>query len=125
MENKDKQLNIEELFQRYPHIAKKVTVMWGSSGCRDFLNSLLVNKRSELRAGFTPNDAKLIFALLSKHDELFPQANTMHVEIPPFYCGTGKYPAYKPRQHDWSFLKWIFIFIIGLVAYAVYKSLHI
>lgn len=63
----------KDFFIRYPHIAQKVVSTFGSKECRAFLTSLLTDSRDGKRQGFPPEDAKLIFSLLQKHDQLHPE----------------------------------------------------
>jgi len=67
-----------ELCARFPHI-DKILQLWGSSTCREALNGLLHDNRDGGRAGFPPEFAKIIFALLVEHDESYPQFNKTNV----------------------------------------------
>ena len=115
-----------ELFSKYPHIAKKITSLWGTSNCRELLISLISDSRDGGRAGFSPEIAKIIFALLDKHDAMYPQFNTAaHIEV-PFGFVQKKVPASKVEKESnggWGFIHYaiiIFILILGISAYKGY-----
>jgi|GEM_PF-4424152 hypothetical protein len=115
-----------ELFTKYPHIAKKITMLWGSSNCRELLLSLINDSRDGGRAGFSPEIARIIFALLDKHDEMYPQFNkSAHIEV-PFGFTQKKVPAaraVKENNDGWGVIHYaiiIFILILGVSAYKGY-----
>ena len=114
-----------ELFSKYPHIAKKITSLWGTSNCRELLMSLISDSRDGGRAGFSPEIAKIIFALLDKHDAMYPQFNqTEHIEV-PFGFVQKKIPANKPaedKNSGWGVFHYVMIFFIVILAIAAYKG---
>ena len=94
----------KELFAKYPHIADKITAMWGTAECRALLISLLADSRDGSRAGFLPSVAKEIFALLKKHDDLFPKYDTTNDIIPPFR-NHRQAPIRRDTGNDYVFIK--------------------
>lgn len=61
-------------YEKYPHLKRKIQFIWGTAECRKILSDTLLSDRS-YRAGFPPEDAKTLFSILLKHDQLFPQHN--------------------------------------------------
>ncbi|MCX7192898.1 MAG: hypothetical protein NTY60_04645 [Proteobacteria bacterium] len=75
-EKKSNTIDTAALFLHHPHIAKKITLLWGYAECRKLLVSLLSDSRDRMRAGFSEQNAKTLFAMLNQHDALFPQFDT-------------------------------------------------
>ena len=118
-----------ELFSKYPHIAKKITSLWGTSNCRELLISLISDSRDGGRAGFSPEIAKIIFALLDKHDAMYPNFDTSaHIEV-PFRATQLKKPVIKSSDSDGSSaIKYgiiIFIIIVAAFSYMAYQFLYV
>lgn len=114
-----------ELFNKYPHIGKKITSLWGSAECRQLLMSLINDSRDGGRAGFTPEIARIIFALLDKHDAMYPHFDTSaHIEI-PFRATQLKKPITKPTESEGSSaVKYgiiIFVVIVAAFSYMAYQ----
>jgi hypothetical protein len=114
-----------ELFKKYPHIAKKITSLWGSAECRELLMSLINDSRDGGRAGFSTEIARIIFALLDKHDSIYPQFDkSAHIEI-PFGFTQKKRPMNTPvkvNKEGWGIFQYIvIIFFIFLCVFA-YKA---
>jgi hypothetical protein len=61
----------------YPHVQKRITLMWGHKECRTYLSTLLMDTRESesgvLRRGFKFSSAMAIEDLITEHDALFPQ----------------------------------------------------
>ena len=114
-----------ELFSKYPHIAKKITSLWGTSNCRELLISLISDSRDGGRAGFSPEIAKIIFALLDKHDAMYPQFNTTtHIEV-PFGFVQKKAPAGKIEKGSnggWGVFHYAIIIFILILAFSAYRG---
>jgi len=118
-----------ELFKQYPHIGKKITSLWGSAECRQLLMSLINDSRDGGRAGFTPQIATIIFALLDKHDAMYPQFDTSaHIEV-PFRATQLKKLVIKPSESEGSSaLKYgiiIFVIIVAGFSYMAYQFLFV
>jgi hypothetical protein len=73
-----------ELFTTYPHIKTKLASVWGTVGGRALLIELLADSRNGARAGFSPANAKAIFALLAEHDTFYPEYDTSDEVVIPF-----------------------------------------
>lgn len=65
--------DIRSLVERFPHL-DRIPMLWGTRECRSYLNHLLTDTRGGQRRGFPPEHAKTIFALLTEHDDSFPEA---------------------------------------------------
>ena len=101
-------------------------MIWGSPDCRELLLSLINDSRGGDRAGFSPEIAKIIFALLDKHDEMYPQFNkAAHIEV-PFGFTQKKISTtrtVKENNGGWGIIHYaiiIFILILGVSAYKGY-----
>lgn len=57
--------------QRYPHIAKKLVIFWGSEFCEPYLDSLFTETRNNTRSGFPPDDMMALLKLRLLHETLF------------------------------------------------------
>lgn len=57
--------------KKYPHIAKKLIIFWGSEFCEPYLDSLFTETRSGTRSGFPPDDMKALLNIRLLHEELF------------------------------------------------------
>lgn len=113
-------LETQELFEAYPHIANRVQVLWGSDGCRKLLMSLIGDSRDGDRGGFDPKHAKIIFKLISHHDKEFPEFDTSHDNPVPFIVTRINRKAPEPDKYEWSFLDimfkaLIFVFVLGII----------
>lgn len=113
------------LFSKYPHIAKKITSLWGSVDCRELLVSLMSDSRDGARAGFSPEIATVIFALLNKHDSMYPQFNSAeHIEI-PFGFTQKKAPVKQTSQEEksgWGVIHLVIIIFILIFGFSAYKG---
>ena len=58
--------------EQFPHIGRKLELLWGHKECADFLHSLFHDTRDGQRQGFPKPVASALFKLLVLHDELFP-----------------------------------------------------
>lgn len=61
----------KEISQKYPHIAKKLIIFWGSEFCEPYLDSLFIDTRSGTRRGFPPEDILLLLKIRILHETLF------------------------------------------------------
>lgn len=118
-----------ELFKQYPHIGKKITSLWGSADCRQLLMNLINDSRDGGRAGFTPEIAKIIFALLDKHDSMYPEFDSSaHIEV-PFRATQFKKPINNSAKNEVStaikFGIIIFIVIVAGFLYMAYQFLFV
>jgi hypothetical protein len=104
-----------ELFAKYPHIAKKVSMSWGSPEGRKLLVSLLADSRDGARAGFPPSVAKEIFALLKQHDIKFPQHDTTTDIIVPFQGYREKIVHVRDTSNDFTVIKLVTKIILVIV----------
>jgi hypothetical protein len=88
----------ENLFDKYPHIRRKVDSSWGSAEMRKFIIELLSDSRGGTRVGFPPADAAQILSLLKVHDDSFPQYDTTDAIIVPFVAGRSPGSAESTRS---------------------------
>jgi len=58
---------------RFPHIGKKITLLWGYKEFVVYMNTLLTETRGDTRQGFPPNVGSALLNLLHIHDTLYPQ----------------------------------------------------
>jgi hypothetical protein len=112
-----------EFSEKYPHLGKKITVLWGSAGGRELLLSLIADSRDGTRAGFSPQDAKKIFAILKKHDVLYPHLDNSS-SIIPFGFARQKLPSernVKPKSNLTVFKAILasFILILALLIFKI------
>jgi len=121
-------IDASTFLQAYPHIYKKITTSWGSPNCRELLVSLINDSREGHRAGFSPQHAKTIFALLQRHDRLYPQFDTSSQSIVPFgFTATERRPqkaAETQSAGNWGIVKAImfsFVALLAVVAFQAYK----
>lgn len=56
----------------YPHIQKRLEIIWGTMECRKYLKSLCVIDRED-RKGFPFEIIQTFVDLISLHDSAFPQ----------------------------------------------------
>ena len=85
-------------YNKYPHLKNKIQTLWGTAECRKILSDSLLSDR-EGRSGFPPADAKTLFNILRKHDQLFPQHDPDKPGDLPFKIyQTAKHPVYKPEN---------------------------
>ncbi|APR05351.1 MULTISPECIES: hypothetical protein [Thauera] len=61
------------LFERFPHLAPRISAMWGTRDGRKYLSSLIMDTRDGQRQGFPPEHAKTIVRLLLEHDIAYPE----------------------------------------------------
>ncbi len=61
------------IFQRLPHIAKKMLLLWGSVEFNDFIDHLFTDTRDGKRQGLPVDVASAIFKLYRKHQEEHPE----------------------------------------------------
>lgn len=61
------------LYNRCPHIAKKIMLMWGSRDMNVYFSDLVLNNRNGARKGFNVDIAESICYLFEKHKEEFPK----------------------------------------------------
>ena len=107
------------LFSRYPHLAKKITLAWGSPECRELLVSLMSDSRESSRTGFSHDDAKTIFLLLNRHDALYPQFD----KAPEVVASVGSVIARKAvvkraESNRGGLLRYIYPFV-ALILFAI------
>ena len=115
-------VNTYALFLKFPHIAKKVKATWGSAECHTFLNSLIGDSRDGKRKGFEPHDAKTIFALLQRHDEVYPAFDTTKDTVIPF---TGIRERVPVQQKHKSMYDSISALIgMALFCFVLYKAIR-
>jgi len=118
-------INTNSLFAAYPHLATKIKTQWGTAAGRARLVELLSDTRDGNRAGFDPAHAKTIFALLARHDVLFPQFDTTHDIIPPFQVSIEGRPAPVKDDSGVNLFKlagWIVVIVLSIGIY--FKHLH-
>jgi hypothetical protein len=114
-----------ELFKKYPHIAKKITSLWGSAECRELLMSLINDSRGGDREGFSPEIARIIFALLDKHDAIYPQFDkSAHIEVPFGFTRKNR-PVGTPvkvQKEGWGIVQYVLIIFFILLCVFAYKA---
>jgi hypothetical protein len=62
----------QEIEFKYPHIAKKILLNWGSCDMNNYLTNLLLDTRYGARDGFPIEDAENILFILEIHKKEFP-----------------------------------------------------
>jgi hypothetical protein len=115
-----------ELFKKYPHIGKKITSQWGTKQCRELMMELINDSRGGDRSGFSPEIAKIIFALLEKHDSMYPHFDSSVKFEVPFRAAQIRQKVTKPDSS--SAVKYaviIFLVIIALFSYMAYEFLYV
>lgn len=65
--------NFSIVDERFPHIGKKLAVMWGSHVFSGFINGLFHDSRGGTRKGFPKEVSVALFRLMQEHDRLFPE----------------------------------------------------
>ncbi|MED5509142.1 MAG: hypothetical protein VX841_02505 [Pseudomonadota bacterium] len=60
-----------KISQKYPHIAKKLLIFWGSEFCEPYLDSLFTETRSGTRRGFPPDDMLALLNIRLLHEEQY------------------------------------------------------
>jgi hypothetical protein len=106
------------LFARYPHLAKKITSLWGSAEGREFLVSLMSDSRSDSRAGFSHDDAKTVFMLLNRHDALYPYFDRTVEVGASIGSRVARRPIKKRDDSGSGLMRYIYPFL-ALIAFAV------
>jgi len=57
--------------ERYPHIAHKIDIFWGSDYCVPYIESLFTETRNGTRKGFPYDDILLLLKLKIVHETQF------------------------------------------------------
>jgi hypothetical protein len=115
-----------ELFKKYPHIAKKITSLWGTKPCRELLMDLINDSRDGGRSGFTPEIAKIIFALLEKHDSMYPHFDSsVKFEVPFRATQMRKPVVHRETSSAAKFIVIFFLIIIAVFGYLAYEFLYV
>lgn len=60
-----------KISQKYPHIAKKLLIFWGSEFCEPYLDSLFTETRSGTRRGFPPEDMLALLNIRLLHEKQY------------------------------------------------------
>ncbi|MEI7843274.1 MAG: hypothetical protein WCI39_09600 [Gallionellaceae bacterium] len=128
MSNNNLEVDASEFLKVYPHIFNKITASWGSPNCRELLVSLINDSREGSRAGFSPQHAKTIFALLQRHDRLYSEFDTSNQSFVPFgftAAERGPKRAIETQTSgNWGIIKAImfsFVALLVVVAFQAYK----
>ena len=58
---------------QYPHIAEKIHLFWSTRDFNFIMNTLLNDSRDGERQGFPMEIISAIFAIIKKHDEMYPE----------------------------------------------------
>jgi hypothetical protein len=69
-DNGNTPLSVPTSLEEFPHLMQKVTSIWGTKECRDFLNHLVEDNRGGERIGFSVSVMQEIVALISVLDTL-------------------------------------------------------
>lgn len=109
----------DSFYIKYPHLGAKLHSTWGTSTCRAILKESLLADRDG-RAGFPPDDAKILFSLLEKHDKIYPHLNPEDSGDLPFKIATIPRKIVTARENDTNlslfFIKVMVGFVILLVS---------
>lgn len=62
-----------QISTKYPHIAKKIVLLWGSYDMDEYFRNLLFDTRNVTREGFPVKDALCICELYKIHKQKFPE----------------------------------------------------
>lgn len=111
----------DDFVRKYPHLKMKIELRWGTQAGRDAIIEAIGDSGridGTSRSGFPKEDASLLFKLLSKHDDLFPQFDSSKDYIIPFT--TPGYKIHKPvKQYDginlFDVIKFVVVMLVGLV----------
>jgi len=58
---------------KYPHIQKRLSILWGMKDCRNYLESMILDDRvGDYRTGFPFDVMMTIEALIDLHDRQYP-----------------------------------------------------
>lgn len=110
----------QTLFDKYPHIRRKVESSWGSAEMRKFVIELLSDSRGGTRVGFPPADAARILSLLKDHDNSFPQYDTTDAIIVPF-VSRGSPGSVESRRSRFSLIEILLaaavVFLLGAIVF--------
>lgn len=121
-EEKLNAIDTSELFATYPHIEKKIAMSWGEVACRELLMSLISDSRDGARAGFSPQNAKTIFALLKRHDVLYPRFDKS-ADIWVLGRSNPYRPVSRPTgRDDWRLIKYAAPFFALILFVLMYKA---
>lgn len=111
------------LFSRYPHLAKKITLAWGTQECRDMLVSLMSDSRENSRAGFSHEDAKTIFLLLNRHDAVYPHFDKEPVVIASVGSPAARKAIAKRAENNAGGLqRYVYPFLALIVFAVIFKA---
>ncbi len=60
---------------KYAHIQKRISILWGSLDCRKYMASMILDDRNskQPRAGFPFEVMMAIEALIEQHDRQYPE----------------------------------------------------
>ena len=120
-------VDTSELFAKYPHIAKKITTLWGSAECHELLMALISDSRDGVRAGFSHEIAHTIFSLLNRHDSLYPQFDKSATVATFGFPDTSR-PVRKPVKSsggDWRIFKYLIMFLAVIIVIGLLKAYKI
>lgn len=110
------------LFSRYPHLAKKITMAWGTQECRDMLVSLMSDSRESSRTGFSHEDAKTIFLLLNRHDAVYPYFDQAPEVVASVGSAARKAVAKRSQRNTGGLLRYIYPFLALIVFAVIFKT---
>ncbi len=113
------------LFSRYPHLAKKISMTWGTQECREILVSLMSDSRSSVRTGFSHEDAKTIFMLLDRHDALYPQFDKEPEIAAPARPAVAARQAMTKQSEGNGLMRYIYPFLALIGFAATFKAYKI
>ncbi len=95
---------VAQLYEKFPHIQRKLHEVWGTKKGRDYLTSLLFVDRDH-RAGFPFDVIEVIDLLIDDHDKAFPTFKP--AESPWDVQVSMSEIVETPKQtHIESFTKW-------------------
>ena len=61
--------------EKFPHIAKNISFLWGYKELNDYMNRLFTDTRGGKRQGFSFEIVTVLMELLEQHKREYPQFN--------------------------------------------------
>jgi len=89
---REKRINVKSKLEKYPHVCKSITTMWGFHEIKELLEELIVNDGRNNRHGFP----------LEVQEELM-FLYQMLLSYPDLLLRNGEHITTKPKSTDYSF----------------------
>ncbi|MBL4762672.1 MAG: hypothetical protein JKY93_08240 [Gammaproteobacteria bacterium] len=89
---KKKRVNVTSKLEKFPHVCKSITTMWGFHEIKELLEDLIVNEGRNNRHGFPPEvqeELMFLYQMLLAHPDLLLRK--------------GEHITTKPKSTEYSF----------------------